>query len=261
MTDPRGTKEISDPGTPEGAQALYAALNEDERRELNALHEQVRAYARQTIEVLKKDPNPTMRRGGLASLHTGVATLLESLGRPSYENALAEGIMSPVACDKGCAFCCYLSVETTIPGAIAVANALEGPRANLKSGLADTAPKIAGKTPSQRAAMQVPCPFLRDNACQVYDVRPLSCQSHYSFDKKACETDRASGGVAGNIPVYGLPRVLNTMITGGVCVACEDLGLQSCTVELTAAVSLIISDPTAIARWLAGESVFEPYRP
>lgn len=238
---------------------LYASLSDDDRRQLNRLHEDVRAYVHQTLDVLKNQPESSLRRGALATVHTGVSLLFQSVGRPSYDHALAAGIIAPVACSKGCAACCYLSIETTILGAIAVAEALRDRRDNLKTALAETAAKVAGLSPRARAAQGVPCAFLYDNACQIYDVRPLACQSYFAFDRAACDADRLSGGVRGNVPVYGLPRVLNSIFTGGMCAACDDLGLQSCTVELTASVALILSDPTAVSKWLAGEHVFAAY--
>jgi Fe-S-cluster containining protein len=252
-------QNTSDPNSLEGAHKLYAALGEEERRELNALHEQVRVFVRQNIELMKTVTDPAQQRGVLASLHLGGADLLHSITDASYKSALADKLISPVACARGCAFCCYLSVETTIPAAIAIATFVETTRPDLKAGVLETAHKLGSVSQAQRTSMQVPCPYLRDNACQVYDMRPMPCRSHYSFDRAACEKERATGGVECSIPVYGLPRVLSVMITGGFAAAATDMGLQSCGVELTQATALILSDPTVISRWLAGEKVFTPF--
>jgi Fe-S-cluster containining protein len=39
----------------------------------------------------------------------------------------------------------------------------------------------------------VACPFLVENACSVYEIRPYACRAHVSFDTTAywCEPERA----------------------------------------------------------------------
>lgn len=251
----------ADPNTPEGAAQLLGALNDEERAELRQLQTDTRAYGRSGIAAATAASDMTGQVNGLAATHLGMAEFLHGAYRASYENARGANLIKPVACASGCAFCCYLSVEVTIFGAIAVASYVKSTRPDLAPLVRDTAPKIAGLSPSQRAASQVACAFLqKDNTCGVYAVRPLSCGSYFSFDAVACETDRKSGGASGNIPVYGLPGMLNSIITGGLSAACEDEGLQSCTVELTEAVALILADPTVVPRWLTGQQVFAPYR-
>jgi len=247
--------------TPDAAQNLFAAFTDEERAGLRQLQEDSRSYARGILATAKVAPDIETQTAATAAVHTGMAEFLYTAYRPSYENALAENLIQPVACARGCAFCCYLSVEVTIFSAVAIAAFIKNSRPDLALALRDTAPKVAGLSPAQRAASQVACAFLQtDKTCGVYAVRPTACGSYFSFDRTACEEDRKSGGTSGNIPVYGLPGVLNTLITDGLSVACEDQGLQGCKVELLSAVALIIDDPTAVSRWLAGQQVFTPYR-
>lgn len=249
------------PEAPDAAQNLFAAFTDEERAGLRQLQEDSRTYARGILATAKAAPDIATQTAATAAVHMGMAEFLYTAYRPSYENALAENLIQPVACASGCAFCCYLSVEVTIFGAVAIAAFVKNSRPDLAAALRDTAPKVVGLRPSQRAASQIACAFLQqDNTCAVYAVRPTACGSYFSFDRTACEEDRKSGGVSGNIPVYGLPGVLSSIITDGLSVACQDQGLQSCTVELLTAVALILDDPTAVSRWLAGQQVFTPYR-
>ena len=47
------------------------------------------------------------------------------------------------------------------------------------------APLVTSREHDNREFLGQPCPFLVDNACSVYDVRPLVCRSHFSFDATA----------------------------------------------------------------------------
>ncbi|MBY0509503.1 MAG: YkgJ family cysteine cluster protein [Rhodospirillaceae bacterium] len=256
----------ADPNTPEGAAQLFGRLNEEERAALRELHDETRAHGRTGLAAAKAAQDTVGQANGsaaahLAAVHMGMAEFLQVAYRASYDNALADRLIKPVACTSGCAFCCYLSVEVTIFGAVAIASFIAASRPDFAQPVRDTAPKVAGLSALQRSARQVACAFLqKDNTCGIYAVRPMSCGAYFSFDASVCEQDRKTGGTSGNIPVYGWPGVLNSMITGGLSAACEDEGLQSCTVELLSAVALILDDSTAVPRWLAGQQVFTPYR-
>ncbi len=54
-------------------------------------------------------------------------------------------------------------------------------------------------------------------------------------------------------------RQAGPKVTGATPEQRAAAGLQSCNVELTAALYLIAVDPDAPARWLRGETVFQPY--
>jgi Fe-S-cluster containining protein len=116
----------------------------------------------------------------------------------------------PLACRKGCAACCTVSVTMT---------SLEGEdildfvkRKGRGKWLQE---KLAGAKPGKsKAAITVnqfaeaclkhqevdsgtlgswdftPCVFLEDNGCSIYEVRPFGCRSFVSFVQ--CATDRAA---------------------------------------------------------------------
>ena len=55
-------------------------------------------------------------------------------------------------------------------------------------------PLATSREHDNREFLGQPCPFLVDNACSVYDVRPLVCRSHFSFDATAhwCAPERST---------------------------------------------------------------------
>ncbi|MDH4322856.1 MAG: YkgJ family cysteine cluster protein [Betaproteobacteria bacterium] len=103
----------------------------------------------------------------------------------------AAAIAPETPCKKGCAACCHQAVgigwddAQRIGAAIGRApvrlTALTDPRENID--------RYAGK----------PCPFLVENLCTVYDVRPLACRLHHSLENDAapCDSTTNPGARAG----------------------------------------------------------------
>ena len=167
-----------------------------------------------------------------------------------------------IACAKGCSFCCHLAVEATIVEAICVWHrAAQSPQ--LLANILATGPKTANVPAFERWRMKVRCPMLgADGACQVYDVRPGGCRAYVSVDVAACERALVTADTPHEelgVPIIPFPRKIETAISIGVRRACAAENLQSCNVELTAALHLLATDATAVARWLTGATVFQPY--
>lgn len=121
------------------------------------------------------------------------------------EGVVAEG--KSITCQQGCAFCCNLYVFTTLQEAEGIVYhlyqheaALEHfvaayppwhrglglvgsklPRIdrmiakNLTTGLSGVEQNQLDADLNEYAGRQVPCPFLVDNCCSVYELRPFAC--------------------------------------------------------------------------------------
>ena len=169
-----------------------------------------------------------------------------------------------IACAAGCAFCCRNSVEITVPEALALATAVRqgADSAPLIQRFQATAPMIAGLKPLQRQAKAIPCPILVDEGCSRYSARPLACRSTYATSAQACERDLASvssGGPGKPIKMPATPQVIRTGVVDGITSGLARRGLQADTVELIEATTVVLTDPSAVDRWFAGEQVFQPF--
>ncbi len=177
----------------------------------------------------------------------------------------AEPPARAIACTEGCSACCHQRVACTIPQAIAIALALttrsdaeiiEVARAARAQHDATTA-----LTDLDRVRTGLPCLFLRNHACAIYEVRPVACRSLYSFDRAACERFYFGFEFDHQPPIYATMIVATTQMLQGFQQALEALGLDGGLVELSSALALILDDPSAIDRYLAGERVFDAARP
>lgn len=87
-------------------------------------------------------------------------------------------------CGPGCGNCCTLTVNVTLPEAMAIAGSLDDA---LRARLAATAARVithAAQCPDARAFLTGyrqavgPCPFLdAANHCMIYERRPLACRA------------------------------------------------------------------------------------
>ncbi len=201
------------------------------------------------------------RTAALVAIHHDTVTLVDSLAEEYFAND-PEGpaTRARIACAKGCSFCCHANVEVTILEAIAVAHHV-ATRPDLAASALATAPKVAHMPPWIRYDLRIPCAFLRDGACAIYDVRPRACRAHVSYNAASCEEVLTSGDSKSLPPMvtFGWPRTVSKAIGHGTLHAIGHEGLQAVTVELNAAVALLLERPDAVDRWLRGEGVFEAY--
>jgi len=115
-----------------------------------------------------------------------------------------------ISCRKGCTYCCFHYVTVSLAQGIVIADYLYRRRDLLKrfldnyerwrpqaesisgridqirvGALSSSAPMdyvIAETRPlsTQYFQSNIPCPFLADNACSIYEVRPPSCAEHHA---------------------------------------------------------------------------------
>jgi hypothetical protein len=190
------------------------------------------------------------------------------------EGLLASSADQPPACRAGCAHCCYQAVGITTPEALAIYDHLRATRS--PSAFEAIARRIRaadddtrGMTSAERLSPNLPCPFLEEERCSIYEARPLSCRGANSLDAAACERalrdpDARAAFLAGDLsfPCYLEPIRAFHAVTAGMQIAVHELhGLQMLPLELTAAMRILLDDPETLPqRWLAGEDAFEDAR-
>lgn len=80
-----------------------------------------------------------------------------------------------VACGKGCADCCRMNMSMSSLEARTVSQATGRAFVEQSESVLHPDGKFVG----------VSCPFLVDNACSIYEIRPLACRRHASFHTSA----------------------------------------------------------------------------
>ena len=165
----------------------------------------------------------------------------------------------PIACAKGCAFCCHVSVTATGPEIFLVVNALrEKYKDNFETILyrvqaADQ--KTRALTSQQRALKRIPCALLEDNACSIYAARPGACRGFVSTSAKACERG-FNGEHDTQIDTPGVWIALRSAEKQALIAALTASDLSSRCYEFHHALRVALETPDAELRWLKGEDIF-----
>lgn len=178
------------------------------------------------------------------------------------------------ACRSGCAHCCYQAVTVSAPEVFAIHEHLLATRSPdefdaIIQRLRETDDRTRNKSAAERLSPELPCPFLEQGSCSIYDVRPLACRGKNSLDAALCERtlrdpDTRERFLDGSltVPCYLEPIRAFHAVAAGLQLALHELqGLRMRPLELTAAVRILADEPeTVTRRWLAGADPFQAAR-
>lgn len=169
----------------------------------------------------------------------------------------------PLACQAGCAFCCYLMATVSGPEALAIAQQLRSSRseeelARFKEKLRGAYQQTKKMNNLERAKASIPCPFLAAaGLCSIYEYRPLDCMTHHSLSREDCEIlleqpDRGH-------PTNPFMQAVGTGIKTGLGQGLAETGLEvpALRYELIEAIHLALNDERALDKYLAGKNVFK----
>lgn len=105
-------------------------------------------------------------------------------------SAWAKPIETVAACRKGCAHCCHISVTIS-----AVEAAVIGRHTGVKPAQPDSSVHLQTLQDMQQALSEIqkisartepsPCPFLVNDACSIYEARPMACRLLLNLDDDA----------------------------------------------------------------------------
>lgn len=128
-----------------------------------------------------------------SELLRGPNTQANRITRLRYISHLwSKTVTTASACKKGCSHCCHISVLM--------------PKAEAKLIAKHTGKKLNPNTKGVPLGEQVdlmrytgtPCPFLKDNACSIYDHRPFVCRTLVNLDDSDLLCQLVPGA---NVPV------------------------------------------------------------
>lgn len=192
---------------------------------------------------------------------------------------IAEGVLQlskgqSVACHAGCAHCCYQAVGVVAPEALAIYEHLQRTLSPEKFEIvAERVRQADDRTrelsAAQRLSPDLPCPFLEEQQCTIYEVRPLACRGKNSLDAVACERtlrdpEARAQFLAGKLPVPSFLEPIRAFhaVSAGVQLALHELlQLNAEPLELTAALRILIDAPAQVTtQWLDGQNSFHAAR-
>jgi hypothetical protein len=168
---------------------------------------------------------------------------------------LATQTLGPVACTKGCYYCCKTYVGVCVPEVFRVADAMRADAA--KAARVRAAAAASAPIPqTARETDRVVCPILEDKACSVYAPRPLVCRAVLSASLPACLRifEDNSGEM---VPFAGNTTDIRAYVVIMLQAALRLAGLPWMHYEMNQALAVALDHADAEERWLAGEPLFD----
>lgn len=167
-----------------------------------------------------------------------------------------------VQCAKGCNFCCHSAVSVSAPELFRVVRLIgaDGAPAGLSRAATQARAKVRTGAAMVGVLMGRPaCPLLIEGDCSVYADRPLGCRQFLSTSVEGCRTAYATG--KGELPFIPAAANVGLIVRALLLGAVASVGLKAQTYELSSALAVVLAEPDAERRWLAGEDVLADVPP
>ncbi|MDQ2778772.1 MAG: YkgJ family cysteine cluster protein [Pseudomonadota bacterium] len=207
-----------------------------------AFDESARRVQRSVVGHLRRKP-------GIDDNIAFVGHLQRSVDRVVASSA-ADG--ARIDCAKGCSHCCSVRVQAMAPEVFRIADELRrlspAALAAINDRLRAHVEAVGSKSVAEHRA---PCPFLDDDVCSIYALRPAVCRKGHSADVQACRE------ALPQIPQHLRIVVESEALMSGTAAAYAEVGLAAGRHELGQAVLMALTDPQARHRWAAGATVFD----
>ena len=193
---------------------------------------------------------------------TGLEVLGKAMG--SFINAVYD-LPESAACGPGCAWCCHLRVETSIPELLVIyRELLAGSTTQGIDSLKKWTREAAGLgdllDENTWYRHKIPCPFLDNNkACLIYPIRPFACRAHHSMDAELCQKGYEEGRRL-MIPSFPLYRASTDIYSTIFIKVMAERGFASFPVGFVKGLAMLLEEPTLAEAWLDGEDVFPSAR-
>lgn len=169
-----------------------------------------------------------------------------------------------IACKERCHWCCHQYVGVSAPEIFRIAQFIntecsEKEKQEYIKKLRSLNEKTKGKTPRERAKVNMPCAFLSYGNCKIYQVRPLLCQRQTSYSVAECKKAQPKGFPFGSIISEKAQLVAYNGAISGMFDGLKEmmLSIKDVRLELTAATLSVLVGETTFTNWLQGGAVFD----
>ncbi len=128
---------------------------------------------------------------------------------------------------------------------------------------------IAKLDRENRMPPNLPCAFLVDGACSVYEARPATCSGYHSLSRERCEeafqareTTQTPGamdatGASDTVPMLQGLRFVAAALDEGLDAGLTASGLSNVRIELHTALAALLKNPALIERWRSGRDLMK----
>lgn len=167
------------------------------------------------------------------------------------------------ACKAGCFYCCYYKVEVKAHEILLIhehmkKNLPPALNAQILASAKTNADLIRTLTPKEHLSSNIKCPFLVENQCSIYEVRPFRCRSFHAVKVDGCEASYANPSDF-SIATELIEEVshFSDALSQGFEAATMDSGYDHRTYDLNTALLEVFADASIEKRYKRGKKVFK----
>ena len=168
-----------------------------------------------------------------------------------------------LACEAGCAHCCYQYYIGTTPFEVLHISAVifetysNTERVQLMERILAAENRKRQQPIADWGLAKFPCPLLVNEQCSVYEIRPFVCRAMNSYDDDRCRMNHETPRNDSSVPMYSHQYDIAKFARTGIQQGLSEVGLQNDILELVPALRIALTTPDALLRWLAGERIFD----
>lgn len=209
----------------------------------------LRALLSRLVHTLRRSTTPELSlQTLLETLYSQTGTIIDnSPQRPHH------------ACTAGCAWCCYLPVDMTVPEALGIVFFLRTSVAAehlqaFQQRLAARVERLKTLTFAEHSRAHIPCILLHNNTCIAYPYRPLACRAWLSTSAQRCETVY-HGDPLTMLPPLDMETYSAVWGAGSALQASlQQHHLENTTYEFHSLLYQLLQTPDPITPWLQGHT-------
>lgn len=198
----------------------------------------------------KNDLKQSDPENALASFYSRHSQVVSAILNTDHHN---------IACRQKCSYCCYFKVEVKTLEIITIVKFVEKnfTREKINALLKKAQENIAefeNLDYETQVATNQACPFLDDDSCSIYDVRPGKCRNNHATDVslcKACYENPADNSIPSS---YHKPLHLAlTALTRGFEAAFKETKYDMASYDINNALIAAFNNKKFIKRYLKGK--------
>jgi Fe-S-cluster containining protein len=194
------------------------------------------------------------------------STALDGTDRAILKFTSHESLPKAIECKTGCHYCCFNQPVVTPPEALLIGHHVEQTFTDHeKQGLIQKINHVVeitkDKTPDEIAMIryELPCIFLNNGLCRVYEVRPVVCRTCTSIDATHCKDVFESRNHMARLRCYHHIRDIFQNVQKHLVNQCMEMGCQSDLLFLAEAIRDYFNIPNPTESWLKGKKIFAGY--
>lgn len=162
----------------------------------------------------------------------------------------------PVACRRGCHWCCYQAVfagahEMHFIREFVKRTFSEEEQEEFRQRSREKAALTLQKTVKELYLVRQACPFLDRGYCRIYEARPMACRIYLSSSVDSCRKEHEDPGNREHIPeLFQFPLRAGRMLNEGFVVFLREWGLHVSELPLEQGYSSLVDLGQSMESWI-----------